>query len=164
MIVVSDSTPLIALMKASQLDLLQKMFGKILIPHAVFEELTSNLTFQDEAEAVRTSAFIEVVTIPDKKTVDVLRRATGLDLGESEAIVYAENSAADILLMDERKGRLIASSLGLPVMGSIGVLREAHAAGMIGADELRSAIETMQDAGIRLSERLVQSVLDELNH
>ena len=96
--------------------------------------------------------------------MDVLRRATGLDLGESEAIVYAENSAADILLMDERKGRLIASSLGLPVMGSIGVLREAHAAGMIGADELRSAIETMQDAGIRLSERLVQSVLDELNH
>ena len=105
---------------------------------------------------------IEVVSVPDSKTVDVLRRATGLDLGESEAIVYAENSSADILLMDERKGRFVASSMGLPVMGSIGVLREAHAAGMIGTDELRTAIETMQDAGIRLSERLIQSLLDEL--
>ena len=94
--------------------------------------------------------------------MDVLRRATGLDLGESEAIVYAESSAADILLMDERKGRLIASSMGLPVMGPIGVLREAHAEGLIGADELRAAIETMQTAGIRLSERLIQNVLSEL--
>ena len=162
MIVVSDTTPLIALLKASQLDLLQRMFGKILIPRAVFNELTSNVIFQDEAETIRTSAFIEVVTVRDSKTVDVLRRATGLDLGESEAIVYAESSMADILLMDERKGRLVASSMGLPVMGSIGVLREAHAAGIISADELRGAIDTMQEAGIRLSERLIRSVLDEL--
>ena len=132
------------------------------IPQAVFEEFTSNITFQDEAETIKSSAFIEVVTVPDNKTVDVLRRATGLDLGESEAIVYAENSSADILLMDERKGRFVASSMGLPVMGSIGVLREAHAAGMIGTDELRTAIETMQDTGIRLSERLIQNLLDEL--
>ncbi len=47
MIVVSDTTPLIALMKASQLELLQKLFGKILIPKAVYDELTSNATFQD---------------------------------------------------------------------------------------------------------------------
>ena len=162
MIVVSDTTPLIALMKASQLDLLEKLFGRILIPKAVYEALTSNIAFQDEVEIIRTCAFLEVVTVPDSKTVDVLRRATGLDLGESEAIVYAESSAADILLMDERKGRLIASSMGLPVMGPIGVLREAHAEGLIGADELRAAIETMQAAGIRLSERLIQSLLDEI--
>lgn len=97
MIVVSDTTPLIALMKASQLELLQKLFGKILIPKAVYDELTSNATFQDEANTVKSCPFLEVVTIPDSKTVDILRRATGLDLGESEAIVYAETNSADIL-------------------------------------------------------------------
>ena len=162
MIVVSDTTPLIALMKASQLGLLQKLFGTILLPQAVFAELTSNVTFQREAEIIRTCTFLEVVTVPDSGTVDVLRRATGLDLGESEAIVYADSNAADILLMDERKGRLVASSMGLPVMGSIGVLREAYAEKLISADEFRSAISVMQEAGIRLSKRLLQSVLDEL--
>ena len=64
--------------------------------------------------------------------------------------------------MDERKGRLVASSMGLPVMGSIGILREAYAGKLISADEFRLAISVMQEAGIRLSKRLLQSVLDEL--
>ncbi len=162
MVVVSDTTPLIALMKAELLELLQKLFGRILIPQAVFRELTSNAAFQNEAEAIKTCSFLDVVTVSDSRTADVLRRATGLDFGESEAIVYAENSAADILLMDERKGRQIASSMGLPVMGSIGVLMEAHTAGLLATNDLRSAIDRMQDAGIRLSERLIQSILDEL--
>lgn len=119
MIVISDTTPLIALMKASQLGLLETLFGKVLIPQAVYEELTTNTAFQDETEIIKTCSFLEVVTVSDSKTVDVLRRAAGLDLGESEAIVYAESSASDILLMDERKGRLVASSMGLPVSASV---------------------------------------------
>ena len=156
MIVVSDTTPLIALMKASQLELLQKLFGKILIPQAVYQELTSNEAFQEEAAAIRNCPFLEVVSISDGRVVDILRRATGLDLGESEAIIYAESSSADVLLIDERKGRQVA------VMGSIGVLSEAHASGLLTAEAFRIAIEKMQDAGIRLSERLIQSVLDGL--
>ena len=162
MIVVSDTTPLIALMKASQLELLQKLFGKILIPKAVYDELTSNATFQDEANTVKSCPFLEVVTIPDSKTVDILRRATGLDLGESEAIVYAETNSADILLMDERKGRHVAITMGLPVVGSIGVLNEAHASDLLTSEAFRTAITRMQDAGIRLSERLIQGILEEL--
>ena len=162
MIIISDTTPIIALMKASQLNLLEILFSKILIPRAVFEELVSNISFKDEAETIRSSPFINIVTVSDHKTVDILRRATGLDLGESEAIVYAEEIAADIFLMDERKGRAIASSMGLPVMGSIGVLREAYAAKIITAKQFRSAIAKMQEVGIRLSERLIRSVLDEI--
>ena len=162
MIVVSDTTPLIALMKASQLELLQKLFGKILIPQAVYQELTSNEAFQEEAAAIRNCPFLEVVSISDGRVVDILRRATGLDLGESEAIIYAESSSADVLLIDERKGRQVAISMGLPVMGSIGVLSEAHASGLLTAEAFRIALEKMQDAGIRLSERLIQSVLDGL--
>lgn len=162
MIVVSDTTPLIALMKASHLELLQKLFGKILLPQAVFDELTSNVKFQEEAKIIKSCEFLQVVASPDKKTVDILRRATGLDLGESEAIVYAENSKADILLMDERKGRNVAAAMGLPIMGSIGVLTEAHASGLLTAADFRASLEKMQDAGIRLSERLLQTVLNDL--
>ena len=81
MIVVSDSTPLISLMKASQLDILKKLFGDVLIPEAVFSELTTNDAFPKEAALIRKSAFIKVVTVSDHKAVSLLQRATGLEGG-----------------------------------------------------------------------------------
>ena len=52
MIVISDTTPIISLLKAGQLELLKKLFGEIIIPQAVFTELVSNSVFADEAETV----------------------------------------------------------------------------------------------------------------
>lgn len=75
MIVVSDSTPLITLMKAAQLDILHKLFGEILIPDAVYQEVTTNPGFPEEAEKIINSTFIRVVTVTDKRTVSVLQRA-----------------------------------------------------------------------------------------
>lgn len=55
MIVVSDTTPLISLMKVSLLDLLKTLFGEILIPEAVFRELTTNENFHEEALRIKGS-------------------------------------------------------------------------------------------------------------
>ena len=69
MIVVSDTTPLISLMKASCLDVLQWMFGVILIPKAVFEELTFNESFPEEAKQIRQCTFIRQVSVNEQKSV-----------------------------------------------------------------------------------------------
>lgn len=53
MIVVSDTTPLISLLKINRLDLLEKLFGEVLIPVAVFDELTVDKRFELEAEQIR---------------------------------------------------------------------------------------------------------------
>lgn len=53
MIVVSDTTPLISLMKIGRLDLLEKYFQEVQIPEAVFRELTVNPRFVDEAEQIK---------------------------------------------------------------------------------------------------------------
>ncbi|MBO4760023.1 MAG: hypothetical protein J5505_08190 [Spirochaetaceae bacterium] len=58
MIVVSDTTPIISLIKINRLDLLEKLFKEVLIPDAVFSELTTNTIFADEAEIVKASSFI----------------------------------------------------------------------------------------------------------
>lgn len=50
MIVVSDTTPIISLMKAGQLELLQKLFGVVYIPVAVYRELTENEVFSQEVK------------------------------------------------------------------------------------------------------------------
>ena len=50
MIVVSDTTPIISFLKINRLDILEKLFGEVLLPEAVYDELTSNQVFLDEAE------------------------------------------------------------------------------------------------------------------
>ena len=87
MIVVSDTTPLISLLKIERLDLLKKLFGNVLIPQAVYEELTVDERFRMEAEQLRQKKFIKVQSVKNAESVSILKRATGLDQGESEAIV-----------------------------------------------------------------------------
>lgn len=160
MIVVSDTTPLISLMKADQLGALQKLFGKILIPEAVFTELTTNLSFQDEAQIIRDCDFIQVVSVDERKVVTTLQRATGLDLGESEAIVYADSNQADFLLMDEDAGRIVARSMGLRIMGTVGVLVNAFYDKYLTTEEVKLAFDKMRKANRHISEKIIQDALE----
>ena len=75
MIVISDTTPIISLLKIDRLDLLEKLFGGVQIPRGVFAELTGNPRFKTEADAVQKSAFIQVVSEIDKDYVSLLRRS-----------------------------------------------------------------------------------------
>ena len=162
MLVVSDATPLISIMKAERLDTLGKLFGEVLIPCAVYSELTSNPRFRDEAEQIEGSAFIKVVEVEERATVDVLRRATGLDLGESEAIVYADGAGADVLLMDESRGRQVARQMGLYIMGTIGVLLYSHEQGVITSSEARDALERLRRANRHISEELFEYAISKI--
>lgn len=94
MIVVSDTTPVISLMKIGKLNLLERLFGEIRIPKAVYEELVSSSRFDAEAGQIRGSRFIRKIIVEDVRAVDLLRRATGLDLGESEAIILPDSNKA----------------------------------------------------------------------
>lgn len=57
MIVISDTTPIISLLKVNRLDLLEKLFGEVLIPNAVYEELTSDSRFIAEATIVKEASY-----------------------------------------------------------------------------------------------------------
>lgn len=85
MIVVSDTTPLISLMKIGRLDLVNHLFGEVQIPSAVYEELVSNARFPDESRQIRKCPFIKRVEVTDTQSVKLLRRSAGLDAGESES-------------------------------------------------------------------------------
>lgn len=162
MIVVSDTTPLISLMKADCLALMAPLFQEVLIPEAVYSELTSNPVFAAEAEQIKGCAFIRVVTVKEQKAVDVLRRVSGLDRGESEAIVYADDAKADVLLMDEAKGRAVAKSMGIYIMGTIGILLFAHEEKLLSADETRRALEKLRQANRHISDELLNYALNKL--
>ena len=163
MIVVSDTTPLISLMKASRLELLATLFHEVLIPEAVFSELTANPRFQAEADQIRKAPYIKVVTVSEQKAVDVLRRSSGLDLGESEAIVFADDQKADVLLMDEAKGRKVAKAMGLYIMGTVGVLLFAFEKNVLTDSEVKKALEQLQQADRRIGDEMIQYALRKLS-
>ena len=111
MIIVSDTTPLMTLLKCDHLDLLKKMYGSVLIPSAVYNELTDNPLYEQEAQIIKDCDYLEVKEITNKERIRTLQSSTGLDLGETEALVLAEITNADLLLMDEVMGRMIAKEI-----------------------------------------------------
>ena len=69
MIIVSDTTPIISLIKIKHLELLKKLFKKVIIPYAVYSELTSNSAFIDEIAEVRNATFLEVLSVNNEEAV-----------------------------------------------------------------------------------------------
>ena len=159
MIVISDTTPLISFLKINRLDLLKTLFEIVQIPKSVFAELTENIKYRDEAEIIKNSMFIHVIDDIDENYVSLLRRSAGLDLGESEAIYLADNKKADLLLMDEARGREVASRMGIKIMGTIGILGLAYEVSLISKEEIKQAIDILRDSGRHISERLYEQLL-----
>lgn len=164
MIVISDTTPIISLLKIRRLELLEKLFGAVQIPKGVFSELTENQRFTKEAEVVKKCSYIQVVNEIDENYVSLLRRSTGLDLGESEAIYLSDNGKADLLLMDEVRGREVAARMGIRIMGTIGILTLAYEDSLISKDEIKKAIETLRDAGRHISEHLYEQLMNMIDN
>ena len=163
MIVVSDTTPLISLLKIERLDLLEKLFGEVMIPQAVYNELTVDERFKLEAIQIRQKDFIKVKTVNNSESASILKRATGLDQGESEAIVLTDELKADILLMDEAKGRNVSMQMGIRIMGTIGILMAAYEEKELSAEEVRECVDGLQRAGRHIGQRHYQMLLNKLH-
>ncbi|MBO4320329.1 MAG: DUF3368 domain-containing protein, partial [Treponema sp.] len=146
-------------LKINRLNLLEKLFGTVQIPKGVFAELTGNPKYGSEADIIRNSTFVQVVEEIDENYVSLLRRSTGLDLGESEAIYLSDIKKADILLMDEIRGREVAIRMGIKIMGTIGILGIAYEDSIITKEEIKDAIEILRDAGRHISDRLYEQLL-----
>ncbi len=157
MIVVSDATPLIALAKIGQLTLLQELFGVIIIPQAVYEEVVTHGSNRPGAVEVRQAAWIHTQAPTDQTKVDYLR--ADLDPGEAETLVLAEELAAAWVLLDESKARLAAQFLGLKFMGTIGLLLLAKRMGQITA--IRPFLDELKAKKFHLSGRVYRAAIDQ---
>jgi predicted nucleic acid-binding protein len=151
MIVVSDTSPLTALLAVGQADLLQKLFFEVVIPEAVEKELR-----RMHAELPGWLHVRRVQNLSKPKAY-----AQFVDAGEAEAIALAEELKADRLLIDERKGRRLAREHGVPVVGLLGIVLLAKQARMISsARELLERLD--REAGIYLAEELKNQALQKI--
>jgi predicted nucleic acid-binding protein len=118
MIVIADTTPLNYLVLIHQADLLPKLFGRVLIPPAVFEELRQPETPQlVQAWIANPPAWLQVQSLRSRPDPEL----DYLDWGEREAITLAQEIHADPLLLDETDARREAARRQLPFIGTLGV-------------------------------------------
>ena len=85
-------------------------------------------------------------------------------MGESEAIYLSDNGKADMLLMDEVRGREVATRMGIKIMGTIGILGIAYQDSLISKNEIKAAIEILRDAGRHISERLYEQLMNMIDN
>ena len=128
MIVIADTTPLNYLVLIDRVEILPELYGRVLIPPAVWEEFQRPET----PEAVRTwigrrPAWLEIHGIERSP-----EPALGiLGAGEREAITLAEELHADRLILDDHAARRVATRRKLTVIGTLGVLAEASERGLV---------------------------------
>ncbi len=156
LLVVSNSSIIIALARICHLDLMEKLFKKVIVPEAVWKEVT--VEGKPGREKILRARFIHVEKTGNKRLVAFLEEF--VDRGEAEAIVLALELNADLLLIDDRDARNLAKKLGLQVMGTLGVLALAKYIGLI--REVKPIIDKLIETGFWISRRILEVFLREL--
>lgn len=151
MLVVADSSPINILVRIECVGVLRELFGSVLIPPQVREELSSAKT----PDAVR--AFI--ASPPgwfQVRAAARIERIPPLDPGEEAAINLARDAKADALLIDDKDGRREATRRGIAVVGTLGVLERAAERDLIVLSEVA---ERLKRTDFRIDARLVQAAV-----
>ena len=151
MIVVPDAGPLIYLAGAGQLDLLRRLFARVVVPRVVHDEVVvAGAGLLGSAE-VAAAVWIEIMEVaPDSALLHLL------DAGEASAIPLAQRLGAT-LLCDDADARAIARQRGLLVIGTLGVLLKAKRAGAL--ELVAPVVATMTQAGMFVSAPLLSQIL-----
>jgi predicted nucleic acid-binding protein len=153
-IIIADTGPINYLVLIDAIDLLPKLFDQVIVPQAVFVELTDPDTPAIvRSWMTRAPAWFSVRSIPGG-TVDPA--TAGLDAGEQAAIAIAMMIHDALLLMDERAGVAVARAKGLAATGTLGILDLAARHGMI---DLNVAFDRLKATSFHYRQGLLDSLL-----
>ena len=156
MVVVCNTSPIVALARAGMLDLLHAVHGKMVVPEAVFHEITVAGAGEPGASEVAAAPWIKRRLVLNLSLVNAL--SLELDAGEAEAIALAVECRADLILLDERMGRHAAQRMGLTVTGTLGILIAAKDRGLLVS--VRPMLDALRaDAGFWIGDALYGAVL-----
>ncbi|MCC6452575.1 MAG: DUF3368 domain-containing protein [Acidobacteria bacterium] len=146
-VVIADASCLILLTNLDKLNLLAELYGEVWITQAVKAEYRLPLP-----------SFISVNDPTDLSTLRFLLRS--LDPGEASSIALAIENPGCRIIIDEKKGRRVALSMGLALTGTLGVLREAAKINLLKIDS--RVVANLESLGFRISAELKNEFLAEL--
>jgi hypothetical protein len=152
MLIVSDSSALIALATCDGLDILLRIFDDVKVPEAVYEEVVK----PKKAQSTTLEAFLSG-RVMEVDTTHWVLAAGGLGRGEIEAMALYKQLSADALLIDDHRARIIAEHNQINCIGALGVLLLAKQSGKI--DKIAPYVEKLRPSSIHYGDELLDKVL-----
>ncbi len=146
-VIISDASPLIALIDIGELDLLRLLYENVSITDIVRSEIHADLP-----------QWITVSSNYDLKQFQILKLE--LDPGEASAIALALENPGSRIILDENKGRSVAKRLGLKVTGTLGIIIKAKELGLIKSG--KEILYKLEKHGFWLSEPLKKQIIERL--
>jgi len=137
-----------------ELKLLKELYGEVVIPEAVRDELLMGAGANSRTSWLAKSEWLRTMPVSDEGRPTLL---SDLDRGEAEVIALALESNARLAIIDERLGRLHAKRLGLRVTGTLGVLLKSKERGLV--DAVSPLIQNLRQEGFWLSEAVIGEAL-----
>jgi predicted nucleic acid-binding protein len=151
--VISNTTPILSLLKINKLSILDELYGSVSIPQAVFDEIESGSDKEFYADLSKIPWIsIEKIHVSTPKLY-----MFDLDAGEAEVLILAEEQNADLVVLDEIMGRRYAKHLGLNLTGTLGVLLKAKEQGLI--DAISPLLDELIQKGTWLNPKIINDVL-----
>lgn len=155
---VVNASPLIYLARADLFDLLHLAGSEVVVTSAVMSEIEARGPDDPTVAAVRSAAWIQPVGTP---SIPAAVTAWDLGPGESSVIAWALENPPCRTVIDDLQGRRCASSLGVPLRGTLGLVLRAKNAGRI--QSARHALDQLREAGMYLSRRVLDTALAEID-
>ena len=149
-IVIFNSSPLINLSKIKSLNLIKKIYGQIIIPEAVKEEVVVSGRNKEKVEKIVKLIEKDIIKIVKVKNRSLVKSfQINLDYGESEVLAMAIDMNASLIVIDEKEARQVAEIYNLNKTGFIGVLIKAEKLGLI--DSAMDLIDLAIKKGFRIN-------------
>ncbi len=152
MLIIADSSALVALVLCNGLELLDRLFAEVRVPQAVYDEVI----VEGKPAAQTLQAYLQgkIISVPLE---NVVITGAGLGRGEIEAMALYKSMQADYLLIDDNRARKVARLNHVRITGSQGILLMAKHHGLI--TQVRPYLEQLRATDIRISERLIERTL-----
>jgi len=151
--VITNTTPVLSLLKIDKLDILKELYGQIIIPNAVYQEIEEG-KYKEFYTDLKQIDWIIIKSIKDKKSCEYF---VDLDNGETEVLILAKEINADLIILDEIIGRRYCKVLKYNLTGTLGVLLRAKEKGII--KSVKSLLFELIEKGTWLNPKLINEVL-----
>lgn len=151
MLIVADTSALIAVAVYDGFDLLDQLFDKVVVPASVFRESTK----ADKPEAQRLALYLSD-KVAETSITPTLSLPSHLGEGEVDAMRLYQELKADMLLLDDLRARKVAKFNHIKVMGSLGLLLLAKRRHLI--ESISPYLTRLEQSNIHIADDLLSQV------